>query len=266
MPNLCAGVDAGAGTVKAVILRDGSILGYSIMPSGARMALSARSVLERAAQKAGISPENLDYIVATGWGRESITFANKTVTEITCHAVGAHLLIPDARTIIDIGAQDSKVISVDENGRVTNFAMNDKCAAGTGRFLEVMAAALEVNLEDLGSIALTSNAPCSIASVCTVFAETEATGYRAQGRATNDIISGLIEAIARRVAQMGMSIGFRKEAVFTGGVAKNIGVKTALEKEIGMDLLIPEEPQIVGALGAALLARAEAANHSVEAH
>ena len=266
MAGFYAGVDAGAGTVKAVILQDGSILGYSIMPSGARMALPARTVLEKAAGEAGILVKDLDYIVATGWGREGITFANKTVTEITCHAVGAHFLIPETRGIIDIGAQDSKVISLDESGRVVNFAMNDKCAAGTGRFLEVMATALEVNLVDLGSIALTSKTPCSITSICTVFAETEATGYRAQGRATSDIILGLVEAIARRVVQMGRSVGYRKEVVFAGGVAKNIGVKRALEKEIGVNLLVPEEPQVVGALGAALLAKTEAVNLSSGSH
>jgi len=258
MPSFYAGVDVGAATVEAVIMQDSSVSGYSIMSSGAMLALSAQAVLGKALKEAGIFMEDLRYIVATGWGRESITFANKIITEITCHATGAHFLIPGTRSVIDIGAQDSKAISVDEDGRVTSFAMNDKCAAGTGRFLEVMAGVLEVNLEELGSIALTSKNPCPINSTCTVFAETEATGYRAQGKATNDIILGLIEAMVRRVVQMGRPIGYRKEVVFTGGVAKNIGVKKALEKEIGLDILVPEEPQIVGALGAALLAKREA--------
>jgi predicted CoA-substrate-specific enzyme activase len=214
--------------------------------------------MERVLKEANITMEDLDNIVATGWGRENITFANKVITEITCHAIGAHFLIPETRTVIDIGGQDSKVMSIDEQGRVLNFAMNDKCAAGTGRFLEVMATVLEVSLEELGTVALTSENPCPINSTCTVFAETEVTGHRAQGKATNDIILGLLEAMSRRIVQMGRPIGYRKEVVFTGGVAKNIGVKRALEKGIGMDILVPEEPQIVGALGAALLAKNKA--------
>jgi predicted CoA-substrate-specific enzyme activase len=205
-----------------------------------------------------ISVDDLNYVVSTGYARSSIGFADKTVTEIICHAKGAHFVIPSTRFIIDMGGQDSKAIEVDAEGNVTNFVMNDKCAAGTGRFLEVMAQVLEAeSVAMMGPLALESKAPCTISSTCTVFAETEVVVLRADGKDRKDLIAGVHKAISARVAAMASGMSFRPKAVFTGGVAKNVGVKKFLEEEIGIELLVPDEPQIIGALGAALVAQRE---------
>ena len=257
---LFAGVDVGAATAKAVILRDGEILGYAIKPVGHDAKLAAHKVTREALDKAGlsISIDDLDYVVSTGYARESIEFANKTVTEIICHAKGAHFMIPSTRFIIDMGGQDSKAIEVDPEGNVINFIMNDKCAAGTGRFIEVMAQVLEVgSVDEMGPLALKSNEPCHISSTCTVFAETEVVVLRAEGKDRKDLIAGVHKAVASRIAAMALGLTLRPDAVFTGGVAKNIGVRRFLEEKIGMELLVPDEPQIIGALGAALLVQTE---------
>jgi predicted CoA-substrate-specific enzyme activase len=260
---LVAGVDVGAATAKAVILSNGGIVGQAIVPTGDRVVTAAENATRLALQQAGLWKEGVDFkelfdfVISTGYGRHSVPFAMKAVTEIICHAKGAHFLLPTARTIIDIGGQDSKAISLDEKGNVSNFVMNDKCAAGTGRFLEVMAHVLNVPIEELGKIALTSDSPCQISSTCTIFAESEMVSLRAEGKPKEDLIAGIVKAVASRVAVMARGIGFRRDVVFTGGVAKNIGVKKALEEEIQMDIIVPAEPQTMGALGAALLAQAE---------
>jgi len=202
---LVAGIDVGATTAKAVILGDGGILGYSIKPTGRDVKLAANKVIQEALEKAGlsISIDGLNYVVSTGYARESIDFANKTVTEIICHAKGAHFMIPSTRFIIDMGGQDSKAIEVDPEGNVTNFIMNDKCAAGTGRFLEVMAQVLEVeSVAEMGPLALQSKEPCHISSTCTVFAETEVVVLRAEGKDRKDLIAGIHKAVSARVAVM----------------------------------------------------------------
>jgi predicted CoA-substrate-specific enzyme activase len=257
---LVAGIDVGAATAKAVILGDDKILGYAIRPTGHDVKLAADRVIKEALGKAGLSSflDDLNYVVSTGYARGSIEFADKTVTEIICHAKGAHFVIPSTRFIIDMGGQDSKAIEVDPEGNVTNFTMNDKCAAGTGRFLEVMAQVLEVDsVAEMGPLALQSNQPCPISSTCTVFAETEIVVLRAEGKDRKDLIAGVHKAVASRVAVMASSLTFRPDAVFTGGVAKNSGVKKFLEEEIGMEIIVPDEPQIIGALGAALFAQIE---------
>jgi predicted CoA-substrate-specific enzyme activase len=255
---LVAGIDVGAATAKAVILGNGGILSYSIKPTGRDVKLTANKVTQEALEKAGlsISIDDINYVVSTGYARGSINFANETITEIICHAIGANFVIPTTRFIIDMGGQDSKAIEVDPEGNVTNFIMNDKCAAGTGRFLEVMAQVLEVeSVAEMGPLALQSKKPCSISSTCTVFAETEVVVLRAEGKDRKDLIAGVHKAVAARVAAMATSLTLRPDAVFTGGVAKNIGVKSFLEEEIGMKLHVPDEPQIIGALGAALFAQ-----------
>jgi predicted CoA-substrate-specific enzyme activase len=255
---LVAGIDVGAATAKAVILEDDKILGYAIIPTGHNVKLATNKVIKEALGKAGgsTSIENLNYVISTGYARESVEFANKTATEIICHAKGAHFLIPSTRFIIDMGGQDSKAIEVDPQGNIINFAMNDKCAAGTGRFLEVMAHVLEVgSVAQMGPLALQSKEPCRISSTCTVFAETEVVVLRAEGKDRKDLIAGVHKAVASRVATMASSLTFRPDAVFSGGVAKNIGVKRFLEEEIGMELHVPLEPQIIGAFGAALYAK-----------
>ncbi len=254
---ITAGVDVGAATAKTVVVADGRILSYAVMPTGDNVARAAEKVTGIALEQAGLSKNDLKFVISTGYGRNGVSFANKAVTEIICHAKGVNFLIPEARTVIDIGGQDSKVIGVREDGTVRDFVMNDKCAAGTGRFLEVMATVLGLSIEEMGPISLTSREPCSISSTCTIFAETEMVSLRADGRTREDIVAGIHRAVASRVAIMGKTVGYREQVVFTGGVAKNMGVKSALEAGIGLPILIPDEPQIVGALGAALLARRE---------
>jgi len=257
-PFIVAGVDIGAATAKAVILNGGKeLLSFSIMPTGHNVARAGESILNEALEKAGLSFNALKYIISTGYGRKAVEFADKPVTEIICHAAGAYQMMPHARTIIDIGGQDSKAIGLDDNGNVINFVMNDKCAAGTGRFLEVMAGVLGLKVSDLGAVSLTSEDPCEISSTCTIFAESEVVSLRAEGRSREDLICGIHRAMSHRVAIMAKPVGLKQEVVFTGGVAKNTGMKSALEKEMGLKISVPEEPQIMGALGAAILAEAQ---------
>jgi predicted CoA-substrate-specific enzyme activase len=257
---LTAGIDIGAATAKAVIFGDGKILGYAVKPVGYDIKLVTSEIIKEALHMDGlsISIEDIDYIVSTGYARESIEFANKTVTEIICHAKGAHFMIPSTRFMIDMGGQDSKAIEVDPEGNIIDFAMNDKCAAGTGRFLEVMAHILQVeSMDEMGPLALQSKEPCRISSTCTVFAETEVIVLRARGEERKDLIAGVHKAVASRVAAMAANLTCKPDAVFTGGVARNSGVKKYLEKEFSEEFLVPDEPQIIGALGAALIAQKE---------
>ena len=253
----CLGVDIGAVSAKAVLLRDDVILAYEVLDTGSNIGRIADKVVKKVLEKARIDFNDLNGIVATGYGRISVPFADKKVTEITCHARGVHHLIPEVRTIIDIGGQDSKGIRVDEAGNVIDFVMNDKCAAGTGRFLEVMSKALELKIGDLGSISLESKETCQISSVCTVFAESEVVSLRAEGKAREDIIAGIHKSIASRIGAMISQIGKEEIVVLTGGVAKNKGVVKTMENELKTSVSIPENPQITGALGAALLARGQ---------
>lgn len=254
---IIAGVDIGAATAKAVILSSNNILSFSVLPTSYSVSQAGESALRKALEKVGLSFNDVQYIISTGYGRRAVSFANKAVTEIICHAAGVSSIMPQARTIIDIGGQDSKVIELDDSGNVINFIMNDKCAAGTGRFLEVMAGVLDVKINDMGPISLISKDPCEISSTCTIFAESEVVSLRAEGRSREDLLAGIHKAMSHRVVIMGKSVGFTNDVVFTGGVAKNVGIKEAMENEIGLQILIPEEPQIMGALGAAMLAQAD---------
>jgi predicted CoA-substrate-specific enzyme activase len=254
---LVAGIDIGAATAKTVIMKDSEIVGYAVKPVGYDIKRVANETSAEALQRAGIfrSIEDLDSIVSTGYARESIEFAAKTATEIICHAKGAHFMIPSARFVIDMGGQDSKAIEVGPKGDVIDFAMNDKCAAGTGRFLEVMAHILQVkSMDEMGPLALQSKEPCPISSTCTVFAETEVVVLRAGGKERKDLIAGVHKSVASRVAAMATNLTCKPDAVFTGGVARNSGVRKYLEDEFEIDFFVPEEPQIIGALGAALIA------------
>ena len=253
------GLDIGAATTKAVILNDGRMVSYSVLPTGQSVNLATDKVLEEATRKLGLGMADFSRVVTTGYGRHAVPFAHRAVSEIICHAKGANSLLPSVRTVIDIGGQDSKVIALDGDGNVTNFVMNDKCAAGTGRFIEVMAHVLEVALEDMGALSLGSGKPCMISSTCTVFAESEVVSLRAKGESRENLIAGIHKGIASRTITMGRSVGFHRDVAFTGGVAKNAGVKAFVEAAIGSQLLVPEEPQIIGALGAALLAAEETA-------
>jgi predicted CoA-substrate-specific enzyme activase len=257
---LVAGIDIGAGTVKAVLLANHQIVSSCVLPTGYDSVRAAREAIEEALEKADAQFSNIDRVVSTGYSRSIVPFANKAMTEIMCHAKGASFLIPQTKTVIDIGCQDSKAIRLNDKGMVTNFVMNDKCAAGTGRFIEVMAQALGLKIEEVGPVALNSKNYCEISNTCTVFAESEIISQRAQGRAREDLIAGALKSIAKRVSIMASNVGIVKEIVFTGGVAKNIGVKSALEEAFGVDILVPEDPQIIGALGAALFASDELKN------
>lgn len=257
---IVAGVDIGAATAKAVILNNSNVFSFSIIPTGHSVSQAVDSIIRKVLDNAALSFDDLEYVVATGYGRMAVSFANKALTEIICHAAGATSVFPKTRTIIDIGGQDSKVIGVDDNRGVNNFVMNDKCAAGTGRFLEVMAKVLEIEIDKMGPMSLESNKPCVIGSTCTVFAESEMVSLRAEGRSREDLLAGIHKAMSHRVVIMGKSVGFKENIVFTGGVAKNAGMKKMLENEIKSEILVPKEPQIMGALGAAILARAELQN------
>lgn len=252
---ITAGIDIGSLTADAVILGDDRILGYNIIPTGANSETAGRAVFLAALEQAGVSENDIEAIAATGYGRGSVQFADRTITEITCHAMGARRLCPEAVSVIDIGGQDSKVIRLTTDGRVDDFSMNDKCAAGTGRFLEVMAGALETNLESLADLSNRSTQQVRISSTCTVFAESEVVSLVAHGVPKEDIIRGLHEAVAERIYGMVRRIRARDPYVMTGGVAKNLGVVRAIEARLKAKLFIPEEPQIVGALGAAIMAQ-----------
>jgi predicted CoA-substrate-specific enzyme activase len=229
-------------------------MGQAILATGANSEKAGTDAFQDALNRAELALDNMDYIIGTGYGRKNIPFADGAVTEITCHARGAHFLFPDTRTIIDIGGQDSKVVSIDETGRPVDFSMNDKCAAGCGRFLEVMAKALETDLNEMGRLSLQSQNKIDISSMCTVFAESEVISAVASGQDRSDILNGIHYAIARRVGVMVEQVGVQDKITMTGGVAKNIGVVTALERQLGVKMIIPKDPQIIGALGAALIA------------
>ncbi len=249
------GIDIGALTVKAVVLDEQEkVIASGLVRSRHNSRQVAVQLVESLLAGKDIAHDEIGYTVVTGYGRVTYDAANEEVSEITCHARGAVHLFPNARTVIDIGGQDSKVIRVHPRGYVTDFAMNDKCAAGTGRFLEVMAEALEVRVEELGLLSQQSQHPVTISSTCTVFAESEVIAQMSRGTPKADIVAGIHAAIASRVAGLAGQVGLEEEVVMTGGVAKNIGVVKALEKQIGLPINLPPEPQLVGALGAALLA------------
>ncbi|MHB8895410.1 MAG: acyl-CoA dehydratase activase [Candidatus Geothermincolia bacterium] len=250
-----AGVDIGSLTAKAIILdAAGEIIGDSLVLTGHNSRLSGRRALDLALEAAGLEEDELELMIATGYGRLAADFAGEKVTEITCHARGAHAVRPDARTVIDLGGQDSKAIAIDGRGKVLDFVMNDKCSAGTGRFLEVMAHALDIALDDLGPISLESSAPASISSVCTVFAESEVVSRVAEGVSKVDIVAGIHQAIASRIYAMAVRIPVNERVIMTGGVARNTGVVRALEKRFDLEIVVPEMPQHMGALGAAIIA------------
>jgi predicted CoA-substrate-specific enzyme activase len=221
--------------------------------------------MEEALTRARLSFADLGYIVATGYGRINVPFADKQVTEITCHAKGLHSLLPTARTIVDIGGQDSKGIKL-KNGKVASFVMNDKCAAGTGRFLEVIADALGVPLEKLGELSLSASAATTISNTCTVFAEQEVVSQLASGEPVENLIAGIHEAIATRIYAMVSKLKVEPDVAITGGGAKNIGLVRALELRFGYPVLVPPEPLLTGAIGAALVGKELADKAALSGH
>ncbi|WP_243122903.1 acyl-CoA dehydratase activase [Haloimpatiens lingqiaonensis] len=251
-----AGIDSGSTSTNAVILDfQGNIMSYSVVKTGPKSIEGAEKALKKALYKCNLNREDLKYIVSTGYGRENIPFSSEAVTEITCHAKGVHYLKKDVRTVIDIGGQDSKVIKLDENGNVKDFAMNDKCAAGTGRFLENMCKVLDIPIEDIGHHYVKWNKDLTITSMCTVFAESEVVSLIAENQETANIVHGLCKSVSTRVLALVNRVQKSGEIMMTGGVAKNIGVVKSLEELTNQSIFVPEEPQIIGALGAALFAK-----------
>lgn len=266
MSVIVAGVDIGSLYTKAVVLRvntDGEkplIVSQLTLRSGSLYKSTAHTALDEALRLANLTKNDVCSVVTTGYGRYVASFGDRVVTELSCHARGANFLFPDVHTLIDIGGQDSKAIKIDDVGGVENFVMNDKCAAGTGRFLEVMAQALEVELSQMGDLSLRSEKAADISSVCTVFAESEVISLLAEGRAKEDIIAGIHKAIASRIMGMLGKVTVKQRVAMSGGVAKNIGMVEALEKRLNTKILVAENPEIVGALGAALFAAKDSQN------
>ena len=225
-----------------------------ILPTGAGAAVGAERALEEALKEAGLERGDLDAMVTTGYGRTAISEGDKSITEITCHARGAHFLDPSVRTVIDIGGQDSKVIRLDENGAVINFVMNDKCAAGTGRFLEMMARTMEMSLDEMSRMGLKYKEDITISSMCTVFAESEVVSLIAQNKAADDIVHGLNKAVAAKTAALVKRVGGEERYMMTGGVSKNESLVKTLEEKLGTTLVVHADAQLCGALGAALFA------------
>ncbi|OHB56160.1 MAG: hypothetical protein A2Y12_12310 [Planctomycetes bacterium GWF2_42_9] len=252
---ICAGIDAGSRAIKiALIDADNStIIATDVTDQGVAQENLAKNLFENILKKNSISRKEIGAVIATGYGRNAISFADKTITEITCHAAGVKHFIPDVRAIIDIGGQDSKLIRLNENGCIEDFAMNDRCAAGTGCFLEMVSKKLSLTLHLLGAVAKESKKPASISSMCVVFAETEIVGLMAEQRSPADIVCGVQNAIASRILSMA-GRNMPTEIIFTGGVAMINGMDTAIQKTFERPVKISPQPQMTGAIGAAILA------------
>lgn len=246
------GIDIGSVAAKGILL-NGEEQYQVLLPTGWSPRQAGETILKELLTLSSLSAKEIGQVVVTGYGRVALPLADQTVTEIKCHARGVAALYPQIRTIIDIGGQDSKVIHVSESGKVLDFAMNDKCAAGTGRFLQVMATALGLDVSELGEKENAAQT-VTINSMCTVFAESEIIGLLAQGMPPGGIIAGLHQSVGKRVGAMARRLGVKEQVAFTGGVAINLGVKRALQEEIGGSLLVPADCQFTGALGAALIA------------
>jgi len=252
---IVAGCDVGAVTAKAVVMRDGVMLGHKLMRSRAQAVESATQVMTGLLRELGLSFDDIDYCVSTGYGRFVVPFADENVSEISCHGRGAKWLVPTIRTVIDAGGQDTKAIRVDEDGLVRDFRMNTKCAAGTGRALELMAESLGVDVGQLGPLSLSATEPVVFQEPCCIMTEMEIRHRVFEGADSADVAAGINDITARRILHLARNLGITKDVGVTGGVAKNIGVVRCLEQALGIDLVqFPEDPQLVGAIGAAVFA------------
>ncbi|MEW5736863.1 MAG: acyl-CoA dehydratase activase [Thermodesulfobacteriota bacterium] len=253
---IVAGCDVGSLTAKAVILSDDKLLAGQIMPVSATVEDSAQKVMGAALEAAGMGFSDLARVLCTGYGRFSVSFARENVSEISCHGMGAHFVNPDVRTVIDIGGQDCKVVCIDSEGYVTDFLMNDKCAAGTGRSLEILSAAIGLSLEELGPVSLSAKNPLAVNNRCSIFMEQEVLKHLYRKKRKPDIAAGINDAVARRVAALARSVTVKEKVALTGGVSKNPGVAARLSQLLGVSFAtLPVDAQLMGALGAAVFAR-----------
>ncbi|MBZ0325025.1 MAG: acyl-CoA dehydratase activase [Alphaproteobacteria bacterium] len=256
MMRYTAGVDVGSTQTKAVILdENGKIAGRALIDTGADVTVAARNAFAEALADGNVSEDDIGYVVGTGYGRYKVTFGDTQVTEISCHGRGAVHMFPNTRTVLDMGGQDSKAISVQPDGEIGDFCMNDKCAAGTGRFLSAASKALDIPLDELGPKALQSDKPVRISTTCTVFAEAEVLSWLGKGKKVEDILWGVHQSIAARTLGLLRRVGLEDEITFTGGVARNEGMIKAMEDRLEKKLNISDDSHFMGALGAALFAR-----------
>ena len=253
-----AGVDVGSTQTKAVLMEQHNgeprILARALVDTGANVRKAAEHAFDLCCANGEVNEQNVGYVVGTGYGRYNISFGNAQMTEISCHARGAHFTFPNTRTVIDMGGQDSKAISVGERGEVLDFVMNDKCAAGTGRFLANAADVMAISLDDVGPLSLKAVNPVKITTVCTVFVESDNLSYLAQGKKGEDILGGVHQAIARRTVSLARRIPIEPAITMTGGVARNLGMVKALEEVLQMQLQVSPDAHFCGAIGAALFA------------
>lgn len=250
-----AGVDIGSAFSKAVIMKEDKILSHYVMPSGGDYKLAAGEVFGKALEKAKLSPADISACIATGYGAKSVPFANGVVSDISAGARGIAYIFPSVRTVIDVGGQFSRVFKVNERGKPTGFLLSEKCAAGSGRFLQIIAKVLQVGLEDIGELSLRSKQNIDFNTGCAVFAESEAISRLAEGAAKEDILAGVHRALAAKIQSLVARLGVEPDCALIGGGAKDIGLLRRVEEGLGCQLLVPDEPQVVAALGSAIIAR-----------
>lgn len=250
-----AGIDVGSTQTKAVLMdTTRTVVARTLIPTGANVRLAGQRALDAILTEVGVSPQDIWYVVGTGYGRYKIEAGNAQVTEISCHARGAQVIFPGTRTVIDMGGQDTKAIKVGPEGDVLDFCMNDKCAAGTGRFLAAAAEVIGLSLDEIGEVSLRGTRPIRLTSVCTVFVESDIMSYMAQRKKPEDILAGVHQAIASRTVGLVRRVGVDREVTFTGGVARNVGMVRALEEKLEVSLNVGPDSHYMGALGAALFA------------
>jgi len=249
------GIDIGSVTSKGVITEDGKLKAYQLIPSGTNYRATAQRLREELLGKAGVSLAEIANTVATGCGADSVDFADRQVSDIVCCAQGINAIFPTARTVINIGGQSSQVIRIEERGRVTNFAVSEKCAAGSARFLQVMANVLRVELKDIGPLSLKSKEPVTFSTGCAVFGETEAITRVAEGFAKEDIIAGVHQSLANKISSLVAKVGLEEQCAISGGGGLDVGLVKRLKEQLQVQLLVPQQPQMVTALGAAIIAQ-----------
>jgi len=248
------GIDIGSRTSKGVITKDGELLAYHLLPSGINYRTIAQKLREELLTKAGLSPEDIAYSVATGQGSANVAYSDQQVTDIRCCARGINRIFPSVRTVIDVQAQSSQVIRLNDSGQVINFVVSEKCAAGSGRFLEVITNVLQIDLNEIGPLSLKSKKPVTFTTGCAVFGESEAISRVAEGSAREDILAGVHQALADKVSALIDRVGLEKDCAISGGGGLDVGLIKRVEDKLGIKLLVPPQPQIVTALGAAIMA------------